>query len=100
MRVVDNTDQYLRRLLTARLGADPAAIVPNASLRQDLGADSLGLVSLIVEIEDDLDLDIPDEDAAQLLTVKQLMDYVAFAAAAKDMQRERQVLPRYKKAVG
>jgi acyl carrier protein len=100
MKPIENTDDYLRQLLAAKLGTAPATIMPSASLRQDLGVDSLSFVSLVMEIEDELDLDIPDEDAAQLLTVKQLMDYVAFAVAANEMRRTRQIARPYKKAVG
>jgi len=100
MRPSDNTDDYLRDLLAAKLGKVPAAIAHDASLIDDLGADSLDLVGLIMEIEYELDIDIPDEDSAQLVTVRQLMDYVAFAAAAKEMRRVRQVKQPYKKAVG
>ena len=100
MRLPENTDDYLRDLLAARLGIDPAAMTPEAALSRDLGIDSLELVSLVMEIEEDLDLDIPDEDAAQLLTIKQWQDYVSFAAAARETQQPRQIRQPYKKAVG
>jgi acyl carrier protein len=94
-----NTDDYLRDLLAARLGLQPAVLGPEAALK-GLGADSLDLVSLIMEIEDELDIDIPDEEAAQLSTVKQLMDYIALAVATQETLKVRQIPKPYKKAVG
>jgi acyl carrier protein len=85
MRAVGEIENQLRTLVAERLGARETDIGEETSLKADLGADSIELVSLIVEIEDEFEIDIPDEDAMQIATVKQLMDYVAFAAAAKDL---------------
>jgi acyl carrier protein len=100
MQTADNIPDHLRTLMAARLRAQEADIVREASLIDDLGADSLDLVGLIMEIEDDFDIDIPDEDAAQIVTVKQLVEYVEFAAAAKDTGRSRQVVIPQRTAAG
>ena len=85
MRVVGEIESQLRTLVAMRLGAREADIGEATSLTTDLGLDSLEMVGLIVEIEDEFEIDIPDEDAMHIATVKQLTDYVAFAAAAKDL---------------
>lgn len=51
-------------------------IVPEASLIDDLGADSLALVELVMSMEEAFDIDIDDEDAEKLITVKDAIDYI------------------------
>ena len=62
-------------ILISRLGVDPDLIVPEAKLEEDLGADSLDLVEIIMSVEDEFIIDIPDEHAEKLQTVQQLADY-------------------------
>jgi acyl carrier protein len=91
MRFVGEIESQLRTLVAARLGAREADIGEETSLTTDLGFDSLEMVGLIVEIEDEFEIDIPDEDAMHIATIKQLADYVAFAAAAKDLETIPQI---------
>ena len=91
MRVAVDIESQLRALVAQRLGAENGEIGEQTSLSDDLGADSLDLVGLIMLIEDEFDIDIPDEDAAQIITMKQLTEYVAFATAVKDLGRARQI---------
>ena len=91
MNAADEITCLVRALVTARLGAPEKYIGDATSFSADLGADSLDMVSLIMDIEDEFDIDIPDEDAAQLLTLEQLLEYVQFAAAAKDTGQKRQI---------
>ena len=67
--------------IAAVLGERPERITPDMSLIHDLGADSLDSVSLVLAIEDRFGIDLPDEDAEQLRTVRQLIEYVELAVA-------------------
>jgi acyl carrier protein len=67
--------------IAAVLGEDPERVTRHASLAQDLGADSLDSVSLVLAIEDRFAIDMPDEDVEQLRTVQQLIEYVELAVA-------------------
>jgi acyl carrier protein len=77
-------EPQIRSLVAATLHVDEAQIRPDATFADDLGADSLDLVSLILAIEDQFHVDIPDEEAAEILTVEQLIEHVTFALAFKD----------------
>jgi acyl carrier protein len=55
---------------------DEAEVTPTASFVDDLGADSLDTVELVMALEEAFDLEIPDEDAEKILTVKQAIDYI------------------------
>ena len=59
-----------------RLNAEEEQIKPEASFVEDLGADSLDIVELIMGIEEEFDIEIPDEDAEKLTTVGEAMNYV------------------------
>jgi acyl carrier protein len=82
-------ESQIRSLVAATLGIDEAMIAPDASLAGDLGADSLDLVSLILAIEDRFQVDIHDEEAAELLTVEQLTEHVTLALAFDDITSPR-----------
>ena len=69
-------------IVAATLRVERSGITRDASLEDDLGADSLDWVSLIMALEDRFAVDIPDEDAAELRTVKQVTDYVTLALDA------------------
>lgn len=62
-------------IITDKLGVEPSQVVPEASFTNDLGADSLDTVELIMELEKEFDLSIPDEDAEKIVTVG---DAIAF----------------------
>jgi len=62
-------------VLFDQLGVDRDLITPEAKLEEDLGADSLDLVEIIMAVEDEFTIDIPDEHAEKLQTVQQLADY-------------------------
>jgi acyl carrier protein len=73
--------ERIREHLSAELEVDPARIQAETRLKEDLEADSLDLVELVVELEDRYGIRIPDEQAARILTVGQAADYVAAHAA-------------------
>jgi acyl carrier protein len=58
-----------QEIIVDRLGVDPGQITPEASFIDDLGADSLDTVELVMAFEEEFDLEIPDEDAEKLTTV-------------------------------
>ena len=69
--------QLIRDHLGAELKVDPSAIGADTRFKEDLEADSLDLVELVMELEDNYGIRIPDEDAVRILTVGQAADYVA-----------------------
>ena len=68
--------ERVRSILVEQLGVDEEQVTEDASFQGDLDADSLDLVELIMELEDQFGLKIPDEDAQKLTTVGQAVDYV------------------------
>ena len=68
--------ERVKGALSEQLGVDESEITEEASFQEDLDADSLDLVELIMELEDQFGLKIPDEDAQKLTTVGQAVDYV------------------------
>jgi len=66
----------VKEIIVSKLGVDAAQITPEASFTNDLGADSLDTVELVMEFEKAFNLQIPDEDAEKITTVQQAIDYV------------------------
>jgi len=63
-------------IVAEQMGVDKAQITRETSFVNDLGADSLDTVELVMEFEDEFDISIPDEDAEKIQTVGQAIDYV------------------------
>lgn len=66
----------IQEISADRLGVEEADVTPEASFREDLEADSLDLVELIMELEEQFGMEIPDEDAEKITTVEEAVDYV------------------------
>jgi acyl carrier protein len=71
-----DTFEQVKKIIVDLLGVEAAKVTPDASFREDLGADSLDLVELIMEFEEQFGATISDEDAQQIKTVGQAVDYV------------------------
>lgn len=69
-------------IIANQLGVDKEIIVPEANVVDDLGADSLDVVELVMALEEAFDVEIPDEEAEKIRTVKDIFDYLDKAQAA------------------
>jgi acyl carrier protein len=69
-------EDKVRKVIAEKLGVDISEVVPEAALIDDLGADSLDIVELIMSMEETFDLDIPDEEAEKLVRVKDVIKYL------------------------
>ena len=72
----------IQEITADRLGVDEGDVTPDASFREDLEADSLDLVELIMELEEQFGMEIPDEEAEKITTVEEAVDYVLENQAA------------------
>lgn len=71
-----NTFEKLSELIVERMGVDQEQVKPEASFKEDLGADSLDVVEFIMELEDQFGIEVPDEDAEKLRTVEDVVKYI------------------------
>ena len=71
-----SVEEKVKKIIAEKLSVEMEEIVPEASFVDDLGADSLDLVELIMSMEEEFDTDISDEDAEQITTVKDAIDYI------------------------
>ncbi|RAV19992.1 acyl carrier protein [Paenibacillus contaminans] len=66
----------VKRIVVDRLGAEESKVTLEASFKEDLGADSLDVVELVMELEDEFDMEISDEDAEKITTVGEVVEYI------------------------
>jgi acyl carrier protein len=71
-----DVEDRLRKIIAEQLGVDESQIVPGASFAKDLNADSLDLVELIMSIEEEFGIEISDDDAEKIQTVKDALSYL------------------------
>jgi acyl carrier protein len=69
-------EEKVKQIIVEQLQVDEAEVTPSASFQEDLGADSLDVVELVMQFEEAFDLEIPDEDAEKIKTVKDAIDYI------------------------
>jgi len=69
-------EERVKDIVAEQMGVDKSQITRETSFINDLGADSLDTVELVMEFEDEFDISIPDEDAEKIQTVGQAIDYV------------------------
>lgn len=69
-------EQKVKEILAEQLGADISKITLETNVATDLGADSLDLVEILMSLEDEFGVSIPDEQIAEIKTVKQIVDFV------------------------
>lgn len=71
-----NVTEKVKSIIVEKLGVDGSAVVPGASFANDLGADSLDTVELIMEFEKEFGIQIPDEDSEKIATVGDAVSYI------------------------
>jgi acyl carrier protein len=77
----DSLEQKVRGIVAEQLGVELAEVQPGASILDDLGADSLDVVEMVMSLEESFDIEVPDEDVESLRTVADVERYVAGAIA-------------------
>lgn len=73
---MDNIEQRVKKIVAEQLGVNEADIKTESSFVDDLGADSLDTVELVMALEDEFETEIPDDQAEKITTVQQAIDYV------------------------
>lgn len=69
-------EERVKKIIVDMLGVNPEDVVPSASFVNDLGADSLDTVELVMALEEEFETEIPDEEAEQINTVQAAIDYI------------------------
>ncbi|MGO9519454.1 MAG: acyl carrier protein [Candidatus Korobacteraceae bacterium] len=78
-----STEERVKQIIVEQLGVDEAEVTPSASFVDDLGADSLDTVELVMAFEEAFEIEIPDEDAEKIRTVQDAVTYIEQHAKAK-----------------
>ncbi len=73
---MENIEQRVKKIVAEQLGVNEADIKNESSFVDDLGADSLDTVELVMALEEEFECEIPDEEAEKITTVQQAMDYI------------------------
>ena len=84
MAVIENLEEKVKKIITEQLAVDASEVTEKAQFVQDLGADSLDTVELVMALEEEFDVEIPDEDAEKIKTVGEAVTYIKDKAAKKD----------------
>lgn len=82
-RTMAAVDEKVKQIIVEQLQVDEAEVTPGASFQEDLGADSLDVVELVMQFEEAFDIQIPDEDAEKIKTVKDAIEYIEKHQKAK-----------------
>jgi len=70
------TDERVKEIISKQLGMDAEKVTPEASFMDDLGADSLDTVELVMAFEETFNIEIPDEDAEKIIKVRDAIEYI------------------------
>ena len=73
---MSNIEERVKKIVSEQLGVKSEEVVGAASFVEDLGADSLDTVELVMALEEEFETEIPDEDAEKLTTVQEAIDYI------------------------
>ena len=73
---MENIEQRVKKIVAEQLGVNEADVKSESSFVNDLGADSLDTVELVMALEEEFECEIPDEDAEKITSVQQAIDYV------------------------
>jgi len=76
MADVKDVETRVKEIIVEQLGVDASEVNPQASFVNDLGADSLDTVELVMALEEEFDVEIPDDQAEKIQTVNQAVDYI------------------------
>ena len=71
-----SVEERVKQIIVEQLGVEEGEVTPSASFVDDLGADSLDTVELVMALEEAFDIEIPDEDAEKIRTVQDAVDYI------------------------
>ena len=74
--MASSVEDKVKQIIVEQLGVDEAEVTPTASFIDDLGADSLDTVELVMALEEGFGIEIPDEDAEKITTVKDAINYI------------------------
>ena len=80
---MENVEQRVKKIVAEQLGVNEAEIKTESSFVDDLGADSLDTVELVMAFEEEFGIEIPDEDAEKITRVKEAIDYIEKNAKTK-----------------
>ncbi|MCS6804015.1 MAG: acyl carrier protein [Acidobacteriota bacterium] len=72
----ESIEERVKQIIVEELGVDESEVTPNARFIDDLGADSLDNVELVMRFEEEFGIEIPDEEAEKILSVKNAIDYI------------------------
>ena len=86
MAEIDDIEQKVIDIVAEQMGVDKAEITRDTSFINDLNADSLYTVELVMEFEDEFEMSIPDEEAEKIQSVGQAIDYIRSVAAKQKAQ--------------
>jgi acyl carrier protein len=79
---MENVEQRVKKIVAEQLGVNEADVKNESSFVNDLGADSLDTVELVMALEEEFETEIPDEEAEKITTVQQAVDYIKAHASS------------------